>query len=69
MSDPPLSDIDFKNKMASVCTTHKTYIYKLVFFWLNLPIVIGLRNLSDIDGYSSMQSMRVTISESVIISW
>ena len=31
--------------------------------------MIGLRNLSDIDGYSSMQSMRVTISESVISWW
>ena len=28
-----------------------------------------MRNLSDIDGYSSMQSMRVTISESVISWW
>ena len=33
MSDPPLSDIDFKNKMAMVWTTLKK-IAKIIYGWI-----------------------------------
>ena len=37
MSDPPLSDIDFKNKMASAWTTLKSTLFFLSLNTMNYP--------------------------------